>query len=152
MVKKIAKQVPNVSIGADVIVGFPGETNYEFNKTLELIKDLPLSYLHVFPYSERENTIAAKMEDKIEKQIISDRTKQLIILSNKLQHNFYKKFAKTKQSVLFESKQKDGMLFGFTDNYIRVKTPFNKELIKKKQKVELIDIDLDGIMKVNIEN
>lgn len=152
VVNKIAKQVPNVSIGADVIVGFPGETNCEFNKTLELIKDLPLSYLHVFPYSERENTIAAKMEDKVEKQVISDRTKQLIILSNKLQYNFYKKFVKTKQNVLFESKQKNGMLFGFTDNYIKVKIPFNKELIKTKQKVELIDIDLDGIMKVNIEN
>ena len=90
------------------------------------------------------------MEDKVEKQVISDRTKQLIILSNKLQYNFYKKFVKTKQNVLFESKQKNGMLFGFTDNYIKVKIPFNKELIKTKQKVELIDIDLDGIMKVNI--
>lgn len=152
VINKITNQVPNVSIGADVIVGFPGETDQEFHKTLKFIKDLPLSYLHVFPYSERENTLASNMKNKIEKQVISERTKQLIILSNKLQHDFYQNFVKTKQNVLFEQSERDGMLFGFTDNYIKVKTPFNKKLVKTKQNVNLLDIDIDGIMKARIEN
>jgi len=152
VIEKIVNNVPNVSIGADVIVGFPGETDNEFNKTLNFIKDLPLSYLHVFPYSERENTLASSMENKIDKQIISERTKQLIILSNKLQNNFYQTYINTHQNVLFEQNEKDGMLFGFTDNYIKVKAPYDKKLAKTKQKVNLLDIDLDGIMKVRIEN
>jgi len=149
-IDKIVSEVKDVCIGADVIVGFPGETNEEFQKTLNFIKDLPLSYLHVFTYSERENTQAINMDGVVSKFDRADRSKQLRILSNKLQRAFYEKYIDTEHTALFEQENKHGYLFGFTDNYIKIKTPFNDNLCRTKKQVKLIAIDDDGIMKAEI--
>ena len=149
-IEKIVSEVKDVCIGADVIVGFPGETNEEFQKTLHFIKDLPLSYLHVFTYSERENTTAINMDGVVSKTDRADRSKQLRILSNKLQRAFYEKYLDTEHTALFEQEDKHGYLFGFTDNYIKIKTPFNDNYCRAKKQVKLIAIDDDGIMKAEI--
>ena len=149
-IEKIVSEVKDVCIGADVIVGFPGETNEEFEKTLHFIKDLPLSYLHVFTYSERENTPAIKMDGVVSKIDRADRSKKLRILSNKLQRAFYEKYLDTEHTALFEQEDKHGYLFGFTDNYIKIKTPFNNNYCRTKKQVKLIAIDDDGIMKAEI--
>ena len=147
---KIVNEVKDVCIGADVIVGFPGETQEEFDKTLNFIKDLPLSYLHVFTYSERENTPAIEMDGVVSKSDRADRSKQLRILSNKLQRAFYEKYLDTEHTALFEQEDKEGYLFGFTDNYIKIKVPFNTEKCRTKQQVKLLTIDEDGIMKAQL--
>ncbi len=108
-IEKIVSEVKDVCIGADVIVGFPGETNEEFQKTLHFIKDLPLSYLHVFTYSERENTTAINMDGVVSKTDRADRSKQLRILSNKLQRAFYEKYLDTEHTALFEQEDKHGI-------------------------------------------
>ena len=148
-IKEITKKINDVCIGADVIVGFPGETNEEFLKTMNIIKELPLSYLHVFPYSERENTNAINLKNKIDNRIKSERVKQLIILSEKLKTKFYNKFQNSIKEVLFEKVNKNGMMYGFTDNYIKTKVPFN-EKVKDITKVKLGMIDNDGIMTANL--
>ena len=149
-VEKIDNEVKDVCIGADVIVGFPGETEEEFNKTLNFIKDLPLAYLHVFNYSERENTPAITMGGVVSKQDRANRSKQLRILSNKLQRAFYEKYIGTERTALFEQDNRDGYLFGFTDNYIKIKIPFQTNCCRTKQQVELLEIDADGIMNANL--
>lgn len=149
-IEKIVSKVNDVCIGADVIIGFPGETQEEFNKTLNFIKDLPLSYLHVFTYSERENTPAIDMDGIVSKSDRADRSKQLRILSNKLQRAFYEKYLNTEHTALFEQKDKDGFLLGFTDNYIKIKIPFGADYCRTKQQVKLLEIDDDGIMKAEL--
>ena len=146
-VLKIVKEIPEVSIGADVIVGFPGETDELFNSTLNFIKDLPISYLHVFTYSERENTKAIEMDGIVPKQERSERSKKLRILSDKLQRAHYQKFIGSTQTVLMERENKNGFLFGYTDNYIKVKIPFNKELVQQKLKIKLLSHDENGNIK-----
>jgi len=149
-IEKIVSEVKDVCIGADVIVGFPGETQEEFDKTLNFIKDLPLSYLHVFTYSERENTPAIEMDGVVSKPDRADRSKQLRILSNKLQRVFYEKYLNTEHTALFEQEDKEGYLFGFTNNYIKIKVPFNAEKCRTKQQVKLLAIDEGGIMKAQL--
>ena len=149
-IEKIVSEVNDVCIGADVIIGFPGETQEEFNKTLNFIKDLPLSYLHVFTYSERENTPAIDMDGIVSKSDRADRSKQLRILSNKLQRAFYEKYLNTEHTALFEQEDKDGFLLGFTDNYIKIKIPFGADYCRTKQQVKLLEIDDDGIMKAEL--
>tara|TARA_B110000008_G_scaffold4244_1_gene4061 strand:- start:13824 stop:15122 length:1299 start_codon:yes stop_codon:yes gene_type:complete len=149
-IEKIVSEVNDVCIGADVIIGFPGENQEEFNKTLNFIKDLPLSYLHVFTYSERENTPAIDMDGIVSKSDRADRSKQLRILSNKLQRAFYEKYLNTEHTALFEQKDKDGFLLGFTDNYIKIKIPFGADYCRTKQQVKLLEIDDDGIMKAEL--
>ncbi len=146
-VLKIVKEIPEVCIGADVIVGFPGETDELFNSTLNFIKDLPISYLHVFTYSERENTKAIEMDGIVPKQERSERSKKLRILSEKLQRAHYQKFIGTTQTALMERENKNGFLFGYTDNYIKVKIPFNKELVQQKLKIKLLSHDENGNIK-----
>ena len=150
-IKKIKDEIPNVCIGADVIVGFPNEDELEFNKTLNFIKNLNISYLHVFSYSERENTKAILMDNKVEKKNISDRSKILRILSSKLQRKFYLKYEHTEQDVLFEKDNKDGYMNGFTKNYIKVKAPYNEDLIKQRSNVLLSKIDENLIMNASIK-
>ena len=149
-VLKIVDQISNVSIGADVIVGFPGENDKEFNKTLNFIKELPISYLHVFPYSERENTSAITFDGIVPKQKRKDRSKQLRVLSDKIQRIFYQKNLNTKHTAIFEKEEKEGYLFGFTDNYIKIKVPFNNVFCKTKQRVKLLNFDAQGNMKAKI--
>ena len=145
-INNISKKIENVCIGADVIVGFPGETDEEFNKTLDFIRKLNLSYLHVFSYSERENTQAINLEGKVSKQVKSLRSKQLRILSEKLQRKFYEKNLNGNFKVLFENHNKDGMMFGFTENYIKVKTKYNHEICQTIKSVSLFNIENDGLM------
>ena len=137
----ITKSIPNVCIGADVIVGFPNETEEEFNKTLRFIKDLPISYLHVFSYSERENTEAIHFSGVVSKQKRAERSKQLRILSKKLQRKFYRNYLDTEQTALFEKENREGFLYGFTDNYIRVKIPFSEEFLQQELKIKLLSFD-----------
>ena len=150
-IKKIKDEIPNVCIGADVIVGFPNEDEIEFNKTLNFIKNLDISYLHVFSYSERENTKAILMDNKVEKNKISERSKMLRILSSKLQRKFYLKYEHTEQDVLFEKDNKDGYMNGFTKNYIKVKVPYNEDLIKQRSNVLLSKVDQNLIMNASIK-
>ena len=148
-INKIYKEVQDVCIGADVIVGFPGETDVEFHETLNFIKSLPISYLHVFSYSERENTKALLLPNPVPKELKKTRSKQIRILSNKLQQKFYRKQINKNYNVLFEE-EKDGMILGFTDNYIRVKVKNNSDICNTVKKVQLSNISSDGIMKANI--
>ena len=143
-VEKIVSEIPDVCIGADVIVGFPGETDELFHFTLNFIKELPISYLHVFSYSERENTLAATFEGVVPKQKRAERSKKLRILSDKLQRAHYQKYLGTTQTALMEQENKNGFLFGFTDNYIKVKIPYSKELMQKKIKIKLLSFDENG--------
>ena len=145
-INNISKKIENVCIGADVIVGFPGETDEEFNKTLDFIRKLNLSYLHVFSYSERENTQAINLEGKVSKEVKSLRSRQLRILSRKLQRKFYEKNLNSNFKVLFENHNKDGMMFGFTENYIKVKTKYNYEICQTIKNVSLCNIENDGLM------
>ena len=151
-VNKIKKEIPNVCIGADVIVGFPGESDKDFNETLDFIKNLPISYLHVFSYSERDNTKAILLKESVEKQKRAERSKSLRILSSKLQRTFYQEYKNTFQTALFEQENKDGYIHGFTDNYIKIKAPYNPNLKKTKQEVFLSEIDDNLIMNAQIES
>lgn len=147
-VKQIKSNNSDTCIGVDVIVGFPGETDEEFNKTVNFLKDLDISYLHVFTYSERANTTAKKMPDAIPINIRRERSKQLQILSNKKRRAFYEtQLGKTKD-VLWEGEENEGIMYGFTENYVKVKTPFNAEFVNQIKSVKLTKIDRDGIVKV----
>ena len=147
---KIYNEIPNVSIGVDVIVGFPDETDVEFTESMNFIKDLPVSYLHVFSYSERENTKALLLKNTVDKYKRSERSKILRMLSSKLQRNFYLKSLGTTKNVLFEQEDKNGFLFGFTENYIKIKVPFNKILLKTQQEVYITDYNDDLTMNVKL--
>lgn len=136
----------NCCIGVDVIVGFPGETNEEFIDSYNFIKDLDVSYLHVFTYSERANTGAPKLGEAISQDVKKERSKMLHILSDKKKRHFYEENLNQIYSVLFESEDELGMINGFTENYIKVKVPFNEKLINQIKKVQLIEIDKDGIV------
>jgi threonylcarbamoyladenosine tRNA methylthiotransferase MtaB len=147
---KIAKEIPEVCIGADVIVGFPGETDELFNSTLNFIKDLPLSYLHVFTYSERDNTMSINFDGVVSKQERSERSKMLRILSEKLQRAHYERFLGTTQTALMERENKNSFLFGYTDNYIKVRIPFSKDFVQQKLKITLLSHDENGNVKSEI--
>ncbi|MFK8038469.1 MAG: tRNA (N(6)-L-threonylcarbamoyladenosine(37)-C(2))-methylthiotransferase MtaB [Crocinitomicaceae bacterium] len=141
--------IPDTCIGVDVIVGFPGETEDEFMETVNFLKDIDISYLHVFTYSERANTTAKKMLNSVPLAIRKDRSKQLHILSNKKKRAFYhSQLGKTKQ-VLFEGEENEGIMYGFTDNYVKVKTNFNSKLVNTIQTVKLNEIDRDGLVKID---
>ena len=141
-IKLIKKLMPHACIGVDVIVGFPGETEEEFNKTIDYIKSLPVSYLHVFTYSERANTNAPKMNEIVPMEIRRKRSKQLRILSLKLKLQFYNENIGYMGKVLFESKE-DNFLIGFTENYLKVKIPFKPKMINTIQEVRIEKISSD---------
>ena len=135
-IKLIKELMPEACIGVDVIVGFPGESEEEFNKTVDFLKSLPISYLHVFTYSERANTTAPRMEQIIPMEIRRKRSKQLRILSLKLKLKFYNDNVGYIGNVLFETHEGD-FLIGFTENYIKVKVPFKKGILNTIQKVKI---------------
>ncbi|NVN95520.1 MAG: tRNA (N(6)-L-threonylcarbamoyladenosine(37)-C(2))-methylthiotransferase MtaB [Bacteroidetes bacterium] len=144
-VYKIKSVMPDACIAADVICGFPGETDEDFKDTYNFIDALPISYLHVFTYSERPDTIAAKLEDKVPVNIRRERSKALQILSDKKKHNFYLENTTSVRKVLFESDIHNGYIFGFTDNYIRVKTKKDLSLVNNVFKVKLKILDNDEV-------
>ena len=136
--------IPNACIGADVIVGFPGETDELFMETYRFIQSLDISYLHVFSYSERDNTKAIDFSNIIPKQVRFKRSKMLRSLSVKMRRNFYSKQLGSKKSILFESENKKGFIYGFSENYVRVKTPWRKILVDEIVNYDLKEISDDG--------
>ena len=149
-IKKIKKHNPNTCIGVDVIVGFPGETDSDFKETYTFLNDLDISYLHVFTYSERINTTAIKLKNPVPIKIRKERSKQLHALSYKKKRKFYENNIGKHETVLFENENNEGMMYGYTSNYIKIKTPFKNELINTFKNVYLESIDYDGIMKGKI--
>lgn len=151
-VNKIREVMPDACIGVDVIVGFPGETDKHFLETYHFLNDLDISYLHVFTYSERDNTEAAEMQGVVPANIRAKRSKMLRSLSVKKRRAFYESQIGTNRTVLFESENKEGYIHGFTENYVRVKTPWNPELANTLQKINLTKIDEDGCVRMELLN
>ncbi|MDP1800275.1 MAG: tRNA (N(6)-L-threonylcarbamoyladenosine(37)-C(2))-methylthiotransferase MtaB [Bacteroidota bacterium] len=145
-VAKIKSLMPNCCIGVDVIVGFPGETEEEFLETYNFVNGLDISYLHVFTYSERDNTEAILMEDPVPIAERKRRNKMLRILSAKKLRAFYEKQKGKTLSVIFEHENKNGFMFGFTQNYVKVKYPFDIELCNTPLNITVGDFDEDGNM------
>jgi len=144
--------MPHACIGVDVIVGFPGETEAHFLETYNFLSELDISYLHVFTYSERDNTLAAEMKNAVPKNARSKRSKMLRGLSVKKRRAFYESQLGTKKTVLFEGENKEGYIHGFTENYVKVKTPWNPELVNTLHKVKLSKIDDDGLVRFKFVN
>ena len=130
-VNLIKALLPHASIGVDVIVGFPGETEADFQETYSFLESLPITYLHVFTYSERDNTLAATMKDIVSLSIRQTRNKKLRQLSYQKQEEFNNEFSGTTRPVLFEKEEKTSMMEGYTDNYIRIKTPYKKDWVNQ---------------------
>jgi threonylcarbamoyladenosine tRNA methylthiotransferase MtaB len=147
-VNKIREVMPDACIGVDVIVGFPGETDEHFLETYHFLNDLDISYLHVFTYSERDNTEAAEMDGVVPANVRSKRSKMLRGLSVKKRRAFYESQLGTTRTVLFEAENKEGYIHGFTENYVKVKTPWNPELVNTLHEIKLTKIDEDGAVRV----
>ena len=139
-IERILQLMPHCAIGVDVIVGFPGETEDEFLKTYHFLNELDVAYLHVFPYSERPNTTAKKMQGRVPQSVRHERVGMLRTLSEKKRRAFYQKHLGSTRTVLFEAEEKGGFMCGFTDNYIKVRVPYDPLLVN-----ELCDVTLDII-------
>jgi len=146
-VSKIKEVMSNACIGVDVIVGFPGETDDHFLETYNYLNDLDISYLHVFTYSERSNTEAISMDNVVPQKVRNKRSKMLRGLSVKKRRAFYESQIGNTLTVLFESENKDGYIHGFTENYVKVKSPWNPELVNTLHTVNLTKIDVDGLVR-----
>ena len=151
-VSKIREVMPHACIGVDVIVGFPGETDEHFLETYHFLNDLDISYLHVFTYSERDNTEAALMTDVVPANVRAKRSKMLRGLSVKKRRAFYESQLGTSRTVLFEGENKEGYIHGFTENYVKVKTPWNPELVNTLHEINLTHIDEDGSVRMEFSN
>ncbi|MFD2561342.1 tRNA (N(6)-L-threonylcarbamoyladenosine(37)-C(2))-methylthiotransferase MtaB [Aquimarina rubra] len=149
-VKKIKEVMPHACIGVDVIVGFPGETDDHFLDTYNFLSTLDISYLHVFTYSERENTVAASLENVVPQDVRKKRSKMLRGLSVKKRRAFYESQIGTKRTVLFESENKEGYIHGFTENYVKVKMPWDPSYVNTLHKVKLTVIDDDGMVRFEL--
>jgi threonylcarbamoyladenosine tRNA methylthiotransferase MtaB len=147
-VAKIREVMPYACIGVDVIVGFPGETDEHFLETYHFLNDLDISYLHVFTYSERDKTEAVEMDGVVSMNVRSKRSKMLRGLSVKKRRAFYESQIGTNRTVLFESENKEGYIHGFTENYVKVKTPWNPELVNTLHNIQLTKIDEDGSVRI----
>lgn len=147
-VSKIKEVMPNACIGVDVIVGFPGETDEHFLDTYNFLNELEISYLHVFTYSERDHTEAALMDGVVPMNVRNKRSKMLRGLSVKKRRAFYESQLGSTKTVLFESENKEGYIHGFTENYVKVKAPWNPELVNTLHEVELTKIDDDGLVRL----
>ena len=145
-VKRIKEKMPHACIGVDVIVGFPGETDAHFLETYHFLNELDISYLHVFTYSERPNTEAVEMKGVVPLKVRHKRSKMLRGLSVKKRRAFYESQLGKTFTVLFEGENKDGYMYGFTENYIKVKTEYRPELINTLHRVKLERISEDGIV------
>jgi len=146
-VRLIKQKMPQACIGVDVIVGFPGETEALFLETFNFLNVLDISYLHVFTYSERPNTLASSMENTVPKSVRKKRSKLLRGLSVKKRRAFYESQLGSVHTVLFEGGNKSGYIHGFTENYVKVKTPWDPTLINELHEIELTKIDVDGLVR-----
>jgi threonylcarbamoyladenosine tRNA methylthiotransferase MtaB len=149
-VKTVLEKLPYAGIGADVIVGFPGETDSDFEETYSFLNDIPLSYLHVFTFSERPDTVAASLPNKVLFKDKEKRSKRLIELSQKKNLIFNKKNIGQTTSVLFENARNEGLITGFTTNYIRVQYPWETKLAGQIRKVKLGNISPSGRMSIEL--
>ncbi len=145
-VATIKSIMPHACIGVDVIVGFPGETDKHFEHTYRFLNELDISYLHVFTYSERENTPAAYMDGKTPLKVRHQRNQRLRNLSEMKRRYFYQQYTGSERTVLFEQEQKDGTMYGFTDNYIKVAIPFDPSLSNQLRQVYLEKVNGEGMM------
>ncbi|MCB9206756.1 MAG: tRNA (N(6)-L-threonylcarbamoyladenosine(37)-C(2))-methylthiotransferase MtaB [Ignavibacteriales bacterium] len=141
IILKAVNKIKEVGIGVDVIIGSPGETEEDFLDTYNFLKELPISYLHVFSYSERPNTKAILMEDKVSAEDKKRRSAMLRILGEKLKNKFYRNMIGTEQKVLFEDSEKDTNIFGFTSNYVKVKYPFHSDLANNFKIVKIKNVN-----------
>lgn len=146
-VKRIKEVMPHACIGVDVIVGFPGETEEHFLQTYNFLNELDISYLHVFTYSERDNTKAVELHGVVPKKVRNKRSKMLRGLSVKKRRAFYEGQLGTKRTVLYEAENKEGYIHGFTENYVKVKAPWDPSLVNTLQEVNLTHIDDDGMVR-----
>jgi threonylcarbamoyladenosine tRNA methylthiotransferase MtaB len=145
-VQKIKSLIPHACIGVDVIVGFPGETHEHFLSTYNFLNDLDISYLHVFTYSERANTTANKMSGKVKLSERQDRNKMLTILSDKKRRHFYEQQLGKRHKVLWEAENDNDTMYGFTENYVRVKTLYDPMLVNEITLFETASIDDDMVV------
>jgi threonylcarbamoyladenosine tRNA methylthiotransferase MtaB len=141
--------MPHCCIGVDVIVGFPGETREDFLETYQFLNELNISYLHVFTYSERDNTLASTMSGSVSSKERAKRSKLLHILSDKKRRKFYEENIGSESTVLFENDIEDGMMHGFTENYIRVTAKYDPILINELKTVRLTSVNAKGLVEVD---
>jgi len=151
-ISEIKLILPQAFIGIDVIVGFPGETDELFEKTYNFINNLDISFLHIFPYSERANTKSAVLNNKIGSKTINLRVQTLKQISDNKHNQFYMQNIGKHSKVLFESTVHQGKICGYTENYIQVETDFDQELINQIKPVKLLEINKNGSMKIEIMN
>ena len=151
-VEHIKRVLPDACIGVDVIVGFPGETDEIFLETYNFLNKLDISYLHVFSYSKRPNTHAATLPNEVSKYVRSKRSKILRGLSVKKRRAFYESQINTQHTVLFEGENKEGYIHGFTENYVKVKSPWDPSLVNSLHNVDLTEIDSDGLVRIGFKN
>lgn len=149
-VRIIKNLMPHCCIGVDVLVGFPGETDIEFNETYEFLNALDISYLHVFTYSERANTPAIEMDKVVPIAVRKQRNKMLRILSAKKLRCFYEKNLNAIAPVLFEHENKNGFMYGYSNNYVKVKVAYNESLVNQITQVKIKDFDEEGVMQGDI--
>lgn len=145
-IRRVREYIPHTFFGIDVIVGFPGETEADFETTYKLLEDLRPAYLHVFPYSERPGTPAVNFDGKVDPAEQARRVKQLTSLSERLHREFYERFKGTEAMVLFEGASRGGMMTGFTENYIKVEVPFARDYVNRICRVHLDKITESGVM------
>jgi len=149
---QIKETMPKACIGVDVIVGFPGETEELFLETYNFLNDLDISYLHVFTYSERDNTLAAEMENVVPLKVRKKRSKMLRGLSAKKRRAFYESQLGNELTVLFEGENKSGYIHGFTENYVKVKMPWDPNYVNTLHQIQLTEIDEDGLVRFSFVN
>jgi threonylcarbamoyladenosine tRNA methylthiotransferase MtaB len=147
-VQKIREQMPDCCIGVDVIVGFPGETDEHFLETYRFLNELDISYLHVFTYSERQNTPAAEMEGVVPPSVRSERSRMLHSLSDKKRRAFYEKYLGTEATVLFENEAENGIMYGFTENYVKVMVRYDPLVVNELRVVRLMAIGSSGVVEI----
>ena len=140
-IEKIRSLMPDAFIGIDVITGFPGEKEEHFRETYDLLARLRPAFLHIFPFSERPGTPAVDMPDKVPSYISTQRVSQLEELCDVLHYDFCANGVGKEAEVLFESTMRDGLMYGYTGNYIRVKAPYRRDCINRICRVKLLSID-----------
>ena len=143
-IAKIRELMPDSFLGVDVIVGFPGEGEEEFMETYRLLEEVGASFLHIFPFSERPGTPAVDMPNKVQSRISTERVSRLEELSARLNRAFAERFIGTEREVLFESTNHDGLMYGYTDNYLRVSAPYDEHAVNNICRVRLDSIDANG--------
>lgn len=149
-IAKIRSLMPDTFLGVDVIVGFPGEGEEEFMESYRLLEEVGASFLHIFPFSERPGTPAVDMPNKVQPRISTERVARLEELSSRLNRAFSQRFLNTEREVLFESTEHNGMMYGYTDNYLRVYATYNSQIINTICRVKLIELDDEGNIRCEI--